>query len=788
MKKKCTRCHWHNNEFVNCTGYFGAEKSDLAFLGEAFGRSEALAGEAFVGDAGKKLIALLDIIGLSRDDVSILNSMRCYQVGNPTPSKKEMDTCLPYTFFDIQKINPKLVIALGASAFYQATGKDDFAFNRGKLLWSERLKRKVFTTYHPASVLYDKNRWDTLVSDFTKIPYLIDADPDDIKHYSYKVISTIEEFNEIKPNLFKVNDIFFDLETTGLDVFRDRITTIQLYTGIEPAYILLPSIYEDIKEDLKYIFENKNIIGQGFEFDAKVLYNKFGIMINKWKFDSCLAEYLLTGMRDNNLDFLVGKYVPDSYGYSDDVKEVGGAHLVKDDNILYQYGANDVGVLKPIRKKQLKQLEKENTLWLLENITIPCNKVLTKMSLRGVKYDLDQLWKTDDKYRILGEKALSKALSLKKVKAVEEHFKQPFNPRSSLHVRYLLIDLYHLPVIKTSSKTKIASVDKKTMKIYADKYNNAYCKEMEMYRSYQSIRDNFLSGVVPKLYGDIAHTSYSLHATTTGRPNSRDPNLLNIPRNDEDIKSIYIARPGHIFLYSDLSQIEVRIAAVVYNDENLIELCNTKGKDFHCMITAKVYNLPYDEVFQKYKSGDKEMTEKRSICKSITFGILYGKTPEGLAKDMQVSVDEAKGFIDDYFSGFPQLYDNIEKLKRHVIKTGYVDTYFKFRRRWRFHSEEDHKTLREATNHGIQGTAWNLMQLILIKVDEYLESFQSGLIMQVYDSLGVEALEEEIDEIAPNIKYLMETINQPFEGLNRVNIKADMEIGKKLSKMKKMSL
>jgi DNA polymerase-1 len=351
---------------------------------------------------------------------------------------------------------------------------------------------------------------------------------------------------------------------------------------------------------------------------------------------------------------------------------------------------------------------------------------------------------------------------------------------------------YGLPVLKTTTHDN-PSIGQDEMEIYAKKHNNEYCRIMEKYRSIQNIRDNFLTGVLAKLKDGVAHTNFSLHGTASGRPTSKDPNILNIP-DDEDIRSCIIPRDGHAFLYSDLSQIEVREAAVIYGEPKLVEYCNTKGKDFHCMTTANMFKIPYDEVYEwyrKYEAGSKDkkavlMHANRSAAKTITFGILYQMGPDELSYRLKIKKEEAEAFIERYFEGFPKLEENIERIKDFVNKNGYVDTWFGFRRHWQYHGVKEHKTQREAVNHPIQGTAWNIMEKILIDVDKLLSDYQSKLVWQNYDSLTVEAKEEEIDELAPKIQDIMESVQKPYDVLNRVQIKSDIKKGYDLANMEQI--
>ena len=796
---KCTRCKWHKNQYVNLAPFDGNPNADVVFVGEAYGKTEVdnflmtKEHKCFVGKAGHKFEELLKEANLLREMVAVLNSVRCFQPGNPTPTKRDMDACFIYTQRDIKSINPKLVVAMGSAALYQTTGKDRISRYTGKLIWSDKLKCNVYCTYHPAACIYDPDKWIQLKNDFARIPALFGKDSRNIKHYKYTYITTLNHWKDFFSKLQSAVSLGWDIETTGLDPIKEKLVLVQFITPDKEIFVVDSKLLNLIKQDLEWICNNKPISGQDFAFDSKFFYHQLGFMPEIFDHDSCLAEFLLTGMKDNDLTFLTGKYVPESFGYDDIVYAHGGFHRTPDKKIRLQYAADDVGVLPVIKRKQTRALMKSNQYWLFKNITMPCNKVLTKMSNRGVLYNIDALNYADAKYSKMADDCLNKVKELDSIKACQRHFNKLFNPRSPDMIKWLILEYYQLPVLKETNKGK-PSIGKEEMKKYAEDpdYNNEYCQIMGMYRSYQNIRDNFLSGTVPKLYDNVAHTSYSLHATTTGRPNSKNPNLLNIPRKDKDIKRIYIARPGYIYVYADLSQIEVRVAAMLSQDPNLIKICNTAGQDFHCAMTAKIYNMTYDEVYQGYINSDARITELRNKAKTITFGILYGMTVFGLSYRLGMSVKKAEIFIKKYFEPFSDLESWIEQVKDFVIRNGFVETYFKFKRffpNYKTASEMDiERMLREACNMPVQGTAWNLMQLIMISVDKQLEHMKSGCLMQIYDALIIETLESEVDKVANLLYNTMCTINKPFDILNTVQMKTDVEVGYNLAELEKYNI
>jgi uracil-DNA glycosylase family 4 len=789
---KCTQCKWHNNKYdINAATFDGNPDADIVFVGEGYSSKEAIAYlktgeyESFVGKAGFRFKELLEFAKLERADVAVMNAQRCYRKGNASPTQNEMNACFLHTFRDIQKIKPTLVVAMGAAALFQTTGKTGITNYRGRLLWSDKIRCKVYVTDHPADAVFDPIKWDTIIDDFKNIPYIINADPTSVKLYDYMYIKEESDYLEFAhPVLSASETLYFDLETTGLDPWKNRVTILIIGPDKDNIFIIDAELIPYIRDMIRTLFETKIVVGQGYEFDAKFLAVQYDIFPKNWGHNTMLAEFVLTGTKANSLTVLTGKYDPDAYGYDDEVYAMGGAHKVTDIKTLCQYAANDVGVMMPIKKSQLRKLYKDGLDEVLNKITIPCSRVLTKMSLRGVMYDIELLDQANEKYRLLAEAALNKALALKKVKECEQVLNKRFNPKSSKMIRWLMIDGYKLPVLK-KTLTEKPSVTKKEMKIYATKYKNAYARIMEMYRSYEGVQSNFLSGVKEKnliidsdgKYG-VTHTNYKLHIAATGRPTSSQPNLQNIPK-DDDIKCMYVARPGFVYVYADLSQIEVRVAAMLSQDPTLMKACNGDN-DFHSTIASEINGYSYEEFHAKILAKDKKFDKLRNAAKETTFGILYGMSKYGLAYRLGISIDEAEDFIRNYFKKMPLVKDLMNGIEAHVIEHGWVATYFGFRRNFSKHTAEDHGTIREAQNHPIQGTAWNIMELILIQLDEKLEGHRSQLIMQTYDSAVIEAREKDVEWIAPIMKETMENVCKPYPTLNTVKVKTEIEVGPNL--------
>jgi len=792
--KTCTKCKIHDGTFSdnNCVKFFGNKNADIVFITESVNPYDVKHGIPFSGDMKDIFDDLLKRANINKDSVAVMSAIRCYKSVNVI-TEKDIDTCFFYTLQELKIIKPKLVVALGDLAFYAVSGKPkkDYKNYKNKLIYSDKIKCNVFSTHKLQSVLYERRNLEALRKVFRELSTIVNTKPKKIEWFDYKYVDNINDFDD---SLF-TDLLFFDIESTGLRYLKDTLTILQISNGSD-IVVFNESVLQKI--DLREFFKDKRLIGQDFSFDMKFLCHTYNADIDNpnWYWDTCLAEYIISGMMDNDLTSLVWKYCPEHGGYDDYVKSKGGAHLVDDPEELHRYGAADVGVLPKIMKKQEKMLVKLDKIDLYRTITMPTNRILTKASLRGVKYNVEYLKGLDEVYKRKQEKLFFKIENMYGIRQTENKFQKKFNPRSSLHVKHLLLDIYQLPELARTKPTKSAPLgnikcSKDEMEIYAkEPYENKYCQIMQKNGTYGILRSTFLGGVLQHLTDDVSHTKYSIHSTNSGRPNSKDNNLLNIPR-QEDIKKCLISRDGRSFVYSDEGQLEVRIAAVVYNDPKLIALCNDTSKDFHCNMTANAFSRDYEEIYHGYTVlEDKKITELRVAGKSVTFGVIYQTGADGLSKQIKKSKSVAQKFIDDFYIKFPDLKKNIEYTKNLVVKQGFVDNYFGFRRSWQFHTKDDHGTQREAVNHMVQSLAWNLIQLAMIQInDEFIKNkMESYIIMQIYDAVIAESPDDEVREASKIIKKIMEGVNKPYAGINKVVLVSDVDVGKNLGEMKRIQV
>lgn len=419
---------------------------------------------------------------------------------------------------------------------------------------------------------------------------------------------------------------------------------------------------------------------------------------------------------------------------------------------LQEVPTEDVGEFAPgyiaaliaLTKVQREELDKiPSVKKLATEIEWPVIPVLADMERRGIGIDVHY-------FEIMSKKMADDISGLEKT--IYEHAEREFNISSPQQLAVVLFEDLGLPTNgvkkgKTGYSTAANELDK--LRAY-----NPIIDLITQYRELTKLKSTYVDAL-PKLVDDNSrlHTTFNLTVAQTGRLSSADPNLQNIPvRSDlgRTIRTGFIARPDHVFVSADYSQFELRLAAVMAGDTDMIETFNS-GADIHTRTAAEVYGVSLDDV-------NKDM---RSNAKTINFGVLYGMSPHGLAVATGMTFGDAKEFIDRYFASRQPLVDYIAKLKKQAKDVGYVETLFGRRRPTPdVHSSNfivRQAAERQAVNMPIQGTEADLMKMAMITVDRHLPN-DCVQLLQIHDSILVECPETRAEEVETLLKDIMENI------------------------------
>ncbi|KAB2824891.1 DNA polymerase I [Aliivibrio finisterrensis] len=594
------------------------------------------------------------------------------------------------------------------------------------------------------------------------------TDPEDVivaaqvDRSKYETILTKEAFNVWLEKLTNADVAAFDTETDSLDYMVANL--IGLSFAIEEgeaAYLPVAHDYLDapeqldrdwVLEQLKPYLEDdsKAKVGQNLKYDASVL-ARYDIEMKGIKFDTMLESYVYNSVAGkHNMDSLALRYLQHNTISFEDIAGKGKKQLTFNQIALDEaapYAAEDADITLRLHHVLNAKLEVDEKLKsVFTDIELPLVSVLSRMERKGVYID-DML---------LSAQSLEIGQRLDELeKAAYEVAGQVFNMNSPKQLQAILFEKMELPVIK-KTPSGAASTNEEVLQELALDYELP--KLILEYRGLAKLKSTY-TDKLPKMINPSTgrvHTSYHQAVTATGRLSSTDPNLQNIPiRNEEGrrIRQAFVAPHGWKILAVDYSQIELRIMAHLSQDKALLEAFSA-GKDIHSATAAEVKGVSIEEV----------TSEDRRRAKAINFGLIYGMSAFGLAKQIGISRGEAQDYMNVYFERYPGVMQYMEETRLLATEQGYVETLYGRR----LHLPEINArngmrrkaAERAAINAPMQGTAADIIKKAMILVDNWIEAEGNGrvnLLMQVHDELVFEVQEDALDEITNKVKALMES-------------------------------
>ncbi|WP_455067595.1 DNA polymerase I [Parvimonas micra] len=484
----------------------------------------------------------------------------------------------------------------------------------------------------------------------------------------------------------------------------------------------------DIKEELFFLLKNN------FEVN-----NYEDVMILEYLVDSNKGNYDITKVSEEllNLEII-------------DLKERFGKGKNKktffdlDEDIIVKYISQYVFAISELYSIFVQKVKENNLYSLYENVEKPLVKILADMEKTGVKVDKNKILELNEEYsKLAGEYE----------QRVYELAGEVFNLNSPKQLGVILFDKMKLPVVK---KTKTGySTDVEVLEKLSEDYEIA--EYILKYRSLNKLISTYLVGILDYIMeDDRVRTSYKQMITATGRLSSVDPNLQNIPvrtQEGKNIRKVFVADKNKVFIDADYSQIELRVLAHLSKD--LVMMDSFKNDlDIHYKTASEVFGVPIEEVTDN----------QRRSAKAVNFGIVYGISDYGLSKDLNITRNEARQYIDGYLNTYPNIKNYMEEIVKLAKKDGYVTTILG---RKRYIPEINSKNFnirsfgeRIALNTPIQGSAADIIKLAMIKVYERLkeEKVNAKLILQIHDELIIECDEKEKDIVKNILKESMENV------------------------------
>jgi len=593
----------------------------------------------------------------------------------------------------------------------------------------------------------------------------------------YHVVLTQEEFDQWLAKISAAELTAVDTETTSLNYMQAELVGISLSVKPgEAAYIPVAHDYpgapdqlnrNDVLAALKNFLENpdKKKVGHHLKYDAHIL-ARYDIALRGMQFDSMLESYVLNSVATrHDMDSTARHYLGLNTIHYEDVAGKGAKQLTFNQIDLEQagpYAAEDADITLKLHQHLWTLLQATGSLRrVYEEIEQPLVPVLLEIEETGVLIDRDMLKKQS------GE--LAKTMLGLEAKA-HELAGGPFNLGSPKQLQQILFTELGLPVIRKTPKGQPSTAEDVLQELAGDYELPSVVLE---YRSVSKLKSTYTDKLPLQISPDTnrVHTSYHQAVAATGRLSSTDPNLQNIPiRTPEGrrIREAFIAPPGSLLLAADYSQIELRIMAHLSADEGLLAAF-ADDRDVHQATAAEVFELSLDDV----------TADHRRSAKAINFGLMYGMSAFGLAKQLGISRGEAQEYVNLYFDRYPGVKKFMDDIRDQAREQGYVETVFG--RRLYLPEINDRNVQRRqysersAINAPMQGTAADIIKKAMISVDQWLK--ESGavarMIMQVHDELVLEVAENEITKVQDQVIEIM-----CDAAALRVPLKVDVGVGK----------
>jgi DNA polymerase I len=576
---------------------------------------------------------------------------------------------------------------------------------------------------------------------------------------NYRTITSQQALDEWLAKLAAAPLISFDTETDSLDYMQARIVGLSFAAAPgDAAYLPVGHDYAGAPQQLdrdhvlaafKPLLEDvsRPKLGHHLKYDAHVLAN-YGIALRGQRFDSMLESYVLNSVATrHDMDSTAQKYLGVKTIHFEDIAGKGAKQITFNQvevERAAEYSAEDADVTLQLHLALWPQIEALPALKsVYETIEQPLVAVLYRMERAGVLVDRELL-------RIQSSELAARMLELQAQAHAEAG--GVFNVDSPKQLQEILFGKLGIPVMR-KTPTGQPSTAEDVLEELAETY--PLPKLILEYRGVAKLKSTYtdkLPEQINQATGRI-HTSYHQAVAATGRLSSTDPNLQNIPirtREGRRIRQAFIAAPGHSLVAADYSQIELRIMAHLSGDASLLQAF-ADDRDVHQATAAEVFATPLNDV----------SADQRRSAKAINFGLMYGMSAFGLARQLGIARGEAQKYMDLYFERYPGVKRYMEETRRQAREAGYVETVFG-RRLYLPEIQSRNAALRQyaersAINAPMQGTAADIIKRAMISVDSWLQSSRlpARLIMQVHDELVLEVADEAVEPLVGQLRTHM---------------------------------
>jgi DNA polymerase I len=602
-----------------------------------------------------------------------------------------------------------------------------------------------------------------------------------------QIIDTPEALAALVETLNTAKVIAFDTETTSTDQMLAKLVGISLAVNENSGYYIPVGhlegqqlALETVIEALRNPLTNPDIpkAGHNLKYDF-VLLARHGLDVRPLSFDSMIAEWLINpdsrslglkklswvrlGHQMQEIEELIGK----------GKKQRSMAEVTIDD--VASYAADDAAVVLRLKPQLVSDLEAANAMSVFENIEMPLVEVLAAMEMAGIELDTEFLANMSDE---LGKRLIE--LENQIFHAVGE----TFNLNSPKQLSEALFEKAGISPPAGTRRTASGYYSTAAGVLESIQKEHPVIAWVLEYRELSKLRSTYVEALPQQVNPQTGrvHTSYNQAGSRTGRIASSEPNLQNIPIRTElgrRVRQAFVAAPKHQLLAVDYSQVELRIAAHMAQDQSMLETFRN-GQDIHSTTAAAVYDIPIQDV---------NSTQRRH-AKAINFGLIYGMSPFGLTRTTDLTLAEAEDFVNAYFDNFPGVKKYLDGIRETAGQQGYVETLLGRRRYFPGlknvqNQQTRNREEREAINAPIQGTAADIMKIAMLHLSKSLRNsgLSARMLLQVHDEL---VLECPVDQIIETVHMVREVMESAY--ILDIPLHTDARFGKNWGKLEPVKL
>ena len=752
----------------------GDPRAAIMIVGESPGSEELLRGIPFCGASGEFLFEYLgwlvpgaygfeDFLHKREAYLYITNACLC---SAKCPVKTIRDNfCIPRLRKEVKKVDPKLIIPLGGLALEYITSI--FDLEGCELLQLARKEpltsimsvrgyvlrtsdgRIIFPLIHPASILRQREREFLYMCDAKKLYRVLTGNYQE-SQTTYFVVNTLWDLEEVTHMVEELPEdelLAFDVETTGVDPFSDRVLCMSIsfkdYVGV-----VIPFDDPVVKPYVERILNSRcRKVGQNIKFDLEFLY-QCGFTVNNLYFDTMVGQHTLNENIPCDLTTLVSIYL-DYPKYDLPLELYKKANKVKSyteipSSILYEYNAHDAIVTRLIALKMIPSIKKEysDLYW---RVSLPTQIALTRVEIEGMNVDGDRV------------QELTKQVADEVMNIESELYRsvgEKFNARSASQLSNVLYSKLGFPVLVKTKKDKASTCAEALQKLLTwakqkqDKRAQVVVKSLIELRKRQKVLSTYLAGGRGGIWRYVAkdgkvHPDYHVTGTVSGRLSCTSPPVQTIPKSA--LRSIFNVPPGYKFIEADYSQAEARVMAYVSQCAPMMEAFDS-GRDIHTIVAERIFK-------KKVHKDDIE----RKMAKFVVFGLMYGRQAQSVADQFRIPLKEAEAIMNQFFAEFPEVKSFMEYVveearSKRVLRNLYGRTRIfppgPFLPEWE----------RQALNFIPQSTIADHTNQALAALVELFRSQGSGatVILQLHDAIGVKSPEDCVDETVKLIRDVME--------------------------------